>query len=299
MRKGTGAGVYGQSVGRRLIISLGRYATVFQAQIYAILACAHEGQLHGRPQKNLSICSDSQEALKALQETTRMSPLVQQCQKALNYISTWHTKGLYWVPGHTGVRGNKIADKLARDSSVQKFVGPEPSLVVSRQNIRKIRCWLDNQNWAKWQGLGNTQRQARELILGPCLGAQTTFLSFNRTKYGVVNGLLTGHNTLRRHLHLMGLTNSPLCRRCGADYETSAHILCECEALVSLRHAYLGSYSLDPEDIKSISWGLSGTLANELISGYGAQRARQLRPRYIRTVRVRTQMLINQSITCL
>jgi len=40
MREGTGAGVYGQSVGRRLSFSLGRYATVFQAEMYAILACA-------------------------------------------------------------------------------------------------------------------------------------------------------------------------------------------------------------------------------------------------------------------
>jgi len=41
MSEGTGTGVYGQSVGRRLSFSLGRYATVFQAEIYAILACAY------------------------------------------------------------------------------------------------------------------------------------------------------------------------------------------------------------------------------------------------------------------
>ena len=40
MKKGTKAAVHGQSVGRRLSISLGRYATVFQAAIYTILACA-------------------------------------------------------------------------------------------------------------------------------------------------------------------------------------------------------------------------------------------------------------------
>jgi predicted amidophosphoribosyltransferase len=66
----------------------------------------------------------------------------------------------------------------------------------------------------------------------------------------VVTGLLTGHNTLCRHLHLMGLRDSPLCRRCGAEDETSAHILCRCEALASIRHAHLGSFFLEPEDIK-------------------------------------------------
>jgi len=36
MREGTGAGVYGQSVGRRLSFSLGRYATVFQVEIRGV-----------------------------------------------------------------------------------------------------------------------------------------------------------------------------------------------------------------------------------------------------------------------
>jgi hypothetical protein len=100
----------------------------------------------------------------------------------------------------------------------------------------------------------DTQRQARELILGPWQGAKARILSFNRTQSRAVTGLLTGHNILRRHLHLAALLDSPLCR-CGAEEETSAHILCECEALASLRHAYLCSFFLEPEDIKSISLG--------------------------------------------
>jgi hypothetical protein len=51
------------------------------------------------------------------------------------------------------------------------------------------------------------------------------FLSFSREQSRVVTGLLTRHNTLRRHLHLMGLTDRPLCRQCGAEDETSVHIL--------------------------------------------------------------------------
>jgi len=37
--------------------------------------------------------------------------------------------------------------------------------------------------------------------------------------------------------------------------ETSAHILCECEALASLRHVYLGFFFLEPEDIRSLGLG--------------------------------------------
>jgi len=64
-----------------------------------------------------------------------------------------------------------------------------------------------------------------------------------------------GHNTLRRHLYLLGLPNSPLCRWCEAREETSAHVLCECEALASRRHAHLGSFFLEPGDIKNLNLG--------------------------------------------
>jgi hypothetical protein len=83
----------------------------------------------------------------------------------------------------------------------------------------------------------HTQRRAREFISGPDLDAKAKFMSFNRTQSRVVIGLLTGHNTLRRHFHLLGLTDSPLCRRRGVEEETLAHILCECKALASLRRA--------------------------------------------------------------
>jgi len=79
---------------------------VFQAEIYAILARVYEIQFQNRPEKYVSICSDSQAALKALQAIRTMFSLVQQCHKALNDISTRHAVGLYWVPGHAGVRGN-------------------------------------------------------------------------------------------------------------------------------------------------------------------------------------------------
>jgi hypothetical protein len=53
----------------------------------------------------------------------------------------------------------------------------------------------------------------------------------------------------------MGLRDSPLCRKCGAEEETSAHVLCECEALATHRHTYLGSFFLDPEDVRELSLG--------------------------------------------
>jgi hypothetical protein len=158
-------------------------------------------------------------------------------------LSHQHDQGPTMVPGHTGVRGNEIADRLIRNGSAQRFVGPEPILGVSRQTIRrKMKRWMEKQHLALWGGPCSTQRQARELISCPNLATGATLLSFNRTQSRVVIGLLTGHNTLRRHPHIMGLYDSPICRKCGNGEESSVHILCECETLASLRHTYLGSF---------------------------------------------------------
>jgi len=126
----------------------------------------------------------------------------------------------------------------------------------------EIKRWVDNQHLAMWCGPGTTQ--ARELIAGPSLTTRTRLLSFNRTQSRVVTGLLTGHNTLRRHLYLMGLINSPRCRKCETEEETSVHSLCKCEALASPRHTYLSSFFLDLEDIKNLRQG-----SPTLVSDYG------------------------------
>jgi ribonuclease HI len=256
MWKGTSAGVCGQSNRRRLSFSLGKHATVFQAEVFAILACAHDIKAHGIPEKHVSICSDSQAAPKAIGVVRTTSPLVCEYQEALNDISARHAVGLYWVPGHAGVRGNETANELARCSSALGFIGPELALGVSRQDLRnKISRWLGNQHWRCWQNLGNTQRQAQELISGPCRDTKIKLLSFNRIQSRVVTGLLTRYNTLQKHLHLLRLMDSPLCRKCAADDENSAHILCWCKVLASFRHAHLGSFFLEPENIKNISLG--------------------------------------------
>jgi hypothetical protein len=106
-----------------------------------------------------------------------------------------------------------------------------------------------------WQFLSSTQREAEELILGPRSAAKTRLLSFNRMQHRVVTGLLTGHDTLRRHLYIMALIDSPMCRRCKADERISTHVLCECEDLAMITHTYLDSIFLEPEDVRRLCLG--------------------------------------------
>jgi hypothetical protein len=58
------------------------------------------------------------------------------------------------------------------------------------------------------------------------------------------------------HLYIMRLTDSPLCRRWGAEEETSAHVLCECEALATLRHFF---WTLRTPISLGAIWNFKGT----------------------------------------
>jgi len=41
---------------------------------------------------------------------------------------------------------------------------------------------------------------------------------------------------------------------CSTQEETSVHVLCECQASASLRHAHLGSFFLDPEETANLKY---------------------------------------------
>jgi hypothetical protein len=93
----------------------------------------------------------------------------------------------------------------------------------------------------------------------------------------VVIGLLTGHNTLRLHLYVTGLSDNPIRRKCVTEEETSVHVFCAYEGLASLRRSYLSSF-LDPEDIRKLNIGAiwnfaTGTALLYLVIEYGAHRA--------------------------
>jgi hypothetical protein len=51
---------------RKLSFSLGQYTTVFQAEVYAIKACAAKNVDRDYKNRNIYILSDSQAAIKAL-----------------------------------------------------------------------------------------------------------------------------------------------------------------------------------------------------------------------------------------
>jgi ribonuclease HI len=148
---GTGSGIFGLRPNRSSSFPVGKFATVFQTEIYAILQCASENIRRTYKNKHILIFSDSQAALKALSGPKVTSGLVAECLDDLSALASLNKVTLAWVLGHGGISGNEEADKLARLASVTPLLGPELALGISKCSVREaIKNWTAVQHLRAW-----------------------------------------------------------------------------------------------------------------------------------------------------
>ncbi|KAJ8918169.1 hypothetical protein NQ315_014035 [Exocentrus adspersus] len=133
--KYSGAGIYLENSVVQQSYSLGSYATVFQAEVFAILMVAQREDVKNCTEERIFICLDSQAALRAISSPRTRSMLIQECGDALDSLTRQKEVGLVWVPGHMEIPGNERADQLARLGSGEPPQGPEPILGISRGSI--------------------------------------------------------------------------------------------------------------------------------------------------------------------
>lgn len=242
----TGSGIYGP--GTNISISMGKWPTVFQAEVYAIYACALLCLKRKYRHAKIGIFSDSQAALLALKAAKIESKLVWECINTLRELSRKNKVTLFWVPGHCGILGNEFADELARKGSSATFIGPEPFLGTSKCAVRyELKKWEDKQIVSTWT-LTQGCRQAKNFIV-PKPATTKKLIGLKRNELRLITGLLTGHCPVKYHLKKLGMIDNDLCRFCNTELESSAHLLCDCAALATRRLKLLGNRLLSPYDV--------------------------------------------------
>ncbi|XP_032685191.1 uncharacterized protein LOC116850698 [Odontomachus brunneus] len=210
-----GVGIYGPKRNHRESIPLGGLATVFQAEVMAILRYAETLAVNDSANQHFYICSDSRAAIHALAKTTTESAVVWDCMQALARLGESNKITLVWVPGHQGFLGNEIADELAK-LGIQMDPATQIVGVPFVTGINIIRGWLEREHVGSWRAEGGC-RTAKQLMEQPSPGRANELLAMNRLRLKVGLGLLTGHITLRSHLNKLGLTEQSDCRLCGCD----------------------------------------------------------------------------------
>ena len=161
----------------------------------------------------------------------------------LDAISEHNKVNVYWIPGHKGIKGNEKADELAKKGGNLIPIGPSPfcgaPLTLVREAIdRYVRDKL-KQRWDKYK-----VNHTRKFIVNPSDPITTAIRKeaarMSREDLKGTIEIITGHCKLRKHLHCLGLADTPLCRWCGSEDETPWHLLAVCRVLERKRVSSFG-----------------------------------------------------------
>jgi ribonuclease HI len=253
----TGSGVFfcSEPVGgaNTICTPLGRYATVFQAEVYAIYSVVKHMIESGVTGRSIHIYSDSQAALKSLNKCRVTSCNVHDCLTALNHLGSGNDVSLCWIPGHTDRDGNDCADSVARAATEERVPGTEPALPISYSSCKlAVREWSTTKHARRWAQL-KTCRHARTLLAAPSRTRRGQLCKLTRTTLRHVVGVYTGHTALNKHLTNMGVVKSPLCSLCGQGDETALHYLGGCLALARKRFLCFGVLTASADQLAGYS----------------------------------------------
>jgi hypothetical protein len=166
----------------------------------------------------------------------------------MHLIASLNEVILIWVPGHQGILGNELADKLARQASVMPILGPEPALGIPKCLAREaIKNWTEHQHFSIWKDTAGC-RHGKLFIGKPCKKRADDLLKLGKKKKKMIVAILTGHAPVKGCLRTMGLFNGdPSCRFCRMETATVQHITCCCESLARQRYNVLGKLSVKPK----------------------------------------------------
>lgn len=242
MTEGTGCGVFCNELELEKSYRLRNDCSIFQAEVYAIAMAARLISEFRICSSDISFFVDSQAAIMALRSNNIRSKVVSNCHKELDALCEQHKVTICWVPGHKGIEGNEKADELAkRGASLPlEVVALEvfPPLSLSFHHIRQEYRLIWMERW----NTSDTCRQTKFLWDESNVKYSKTLLEMSRIRLRKIIYIITGHNTLGKHMVRLGIIEDDTCRWCGEATEDSFHYLCECPALANRRFNVFGSY---------------------------------------------------------
>ena len=233
-----GSGVYvcGGGLNAEISRRLGDYASVFTAELVAIRVALVNLRGSGRDNLRCALYSDSRSALQALLVYNSDHNLVQDIQELVFELKQREVEVIFcWVPSHVGIKGNEVADRLAKFALGEER--PAQSYVIfsdwkAHIKERLYHKWKDR--WIDMVDDRYTQlRGVQDFIKKRSWGGTLT-----RWEDMKVTRLRTGHTRFARDFYFTG-AGQPECDECG-EFLTVEHLLLDCGNYYVQRRARFG-----------------------------------------------------------
>ncbi|XP_035984330.1 uncharacterized protein LOC118557933 [Fundulus heteroclitus] len=176
-----------------------------------------------RPLKSI-ICSDSSSSLISLQNNQSDSrpDILIEIQQTLYRINMMGlVVNFVWVPAHNEIKGNEMADRMAKESTNKVRVDINVSF-----GITEIKGIIKQKAKDRWQKLWDEERKGRWLYKIQKRIGQMRITERNRREEIIISRLRMGHTGLNRSLFLIGKHQTGKCD-CGED-ETVEHVILNC-----------------------------------------------------------------------
>ena len=229
------------------LIPLGTSATVYQAELMALIGVGHFLTESAPLNVRINIFVDSN-TLESLTSQGTTSSLVWEAFQILNELGKSRSVQLNWIPAHRNYEGNELADELAKRAAEMCPVGPQPVIPLSPCVVKlALREWARNSHKSEWQK-STKCKNAKNFLREPYEAKLGNIIKMSRGQLRLLVQIVTGHSILNSHLFKMGLVSSPLCD-CEVGEETSAHFLGECDKYILTRLLVLGRSHLTTEEL--------------------------------------------------
>lgn len=230
-----GIGVYHEARNFRLSLRLANTVCIMSAELEAIYVALQ--YIRTQNLQNAVIMTDSKSGCEYIRRNKRSYERDEVIDNILRMATEYNTS-IQWIPGHTGLNGNEVADQLAKAGLEQETVCSNKILLHDAINHIHTISEQSSQQWylqyAAELGKGRKYFQIQNTIPAKPWHHK---LQLNNTEVRTLNRLLSGHDFSRYWLHKMKIEEDCICDVCDV-LDNSDHVMFFCVKYAKEREKY-------------------------------------------------------------